>query len=859
MAMYEEEKQSYIDKLGRQIQTLGQILSIESCGLITPEVRGRLEDLKRKAENYKRKLEKNEFEIAIVGLEKAGKSTFANALMGNDILPSKEERCTYTSTRICSSDDGKDTAVVEFFSRSEFDEKFGGQLKKMGIEGAESYHYEAVSLDEYRRMYEKLDGAAKEWYRSSVNEDVEMSLRYKDNLLKFIGCEPRTFSGGKELTSKELKQFIEDPAYALAVKNISIMSTQLSEMPEAVIYDVPGFDSPTQIHREQTVREMRKVDAIILVASADKPSFTGPIVDLFQKNADDDGVRFGEKMFVFANRADRAIELQKNMDKIQSELQRYNIMSNPSSERIIPGSAYASLEKNGKVDKIGAYVKLQDMKISDGVQEIKKHLKDYNKTERFVMLKRRIDKIQVELCEEIKKLENELGGDENSAGFIAQGYSKIALELSGKKEGIKERLTIYFNNIKKTKISNEVKEKVVNQISVDNESGVTGDEYEKARAWVSSKTVSDNESPEEVETKLRGEKRDVLYNKFTEGIIGLSNEKHQAVDSDIVDIFMEALGIAKSNSNYDVLRGNVIQFIDGQKFTSDETGYYRSLIERFSVDLFEAMINSRLGSSDRWNRYKADEATFKTLELFDENKGKDENATSICDLILYQMNSANGSAKKTEHSDGLNENGRRLLEAIKMACNFVPGGDVVKMILDVQDDAENVGKLLNSLRGRSGVAESSIMTALRKLLSKEKPSNEERPVAVGENSNDRYSEMFYYNYFAGKSNKDKESIIKAINTDIQNLHDVLDSAVIKAIDIEKAFSSLQKVNKDRIIDALDGKPYEEFIQKNQGLICFSEYQELEIEQQRRMTKKAVLGNIKRLYEELAQGGTGAEV
>lgn len=87
---------------------------------------------------------------------------------------------------------------------------------------------------------------------------------------------------------------------------------------------------------------------------------------------------------------------------------------------------------------------------------------------------------------------------------------------------------------------------------------------------------------------------------------------------------------------------------------------------------------------------------------------------------------------------------------------------------------------------------------------------------------------------------------------------MLDSAVIKAIDIEKAFSSLQKVNKDRIIKAMDGKPYEEFIQKNQGLICSSEYQELEKEQQWRMAKKAVLGNIKRLYEELAQSGTGVE-
>lgn len=857
MAMYEEEKQSYIDKLGRQILTLGQILSIESCELITSEVRGRLEDLKRKAQNYKRKLEKNEFEIAIVGMEKAGKSTFANALMGNDILPSKEERCTYTSTRICSSDDGKDTAVVEFFSRSEFWEKFEAQLKKMGIEIKEDESIDEMTLGKYKEKYDKLDAEKKQLYGHNVNQDVEDSLRNKDNLSKFIGSEPRTFSGKTELASKELKRFIEDPAYALAVKNISIMSTQLSGMRNAVIYDVPGFDSPTQIHREQTVREMRKVDAIILVASADKPSFTGPIVDLFQKNADDDGVRFGEKMFVFANRADSAIELQKNMDKIQSELQRYGIMSNPSSERIVPGSAYASLERNGLVAEIGACAKLQKMKISDGIQEIKDHLKDYNKTERFVMLKRRIDKIQVELSEEIKKLEDDLGGDETSVGFIAQGYSKIALELSGKKEGIKERLISFFNEVKKTEISPEVKEKVVNQISVDNGLGVTDGEYDKARDWVSSKYVSCNESPEEVEIKLRGDKRDVLYNKFTEGIIGLSNEKHQSVDAGIVDIFMEELDIAKSNSNYDVLRTNVIQFIDGQKFTSDETGYYRSLIERFSVDLFEAMINSRLGSSDRWNKYKNDEATFKTLELFDENKKNNQKVASICDLILYQKRSGSESAKDTEHSDGLNENGRRLLEAIKVASNFVPGGNVIKMILNVQDDAEKVGKLLNSLSGKKGVAESSIMTALSKLSSIGKTEND-KPVATGENSNERYSEKFYSNYFSGKSNKDKETIIKDINTDIQNLHDVLDSAVIKAIDIEKAFSSLQKVNKDRIIKALDGKPYEEFIQKNQGLICSSEYQGLEIEQQRRMTKKAVLGNIKRLYEELAQSGTGAE-
>lgn len=845
MAMYEEEKQSYIDKLGRQILTLGQILSIESCGLITSEVRGRLEDLKRKAQNYKRKLEKNEFEIAIVGLEKAGKSTFANALMGNDILPSKEERCTYTSTRICSSDDGKDTAVVEFFSRKEFDEKFRGQLAQMGIEIKDDDSFDRMTLSQYTKRYEELDAEKKKLYGNNINQDVEDSLRNKDNLSMFIGSENRTFSGKSELASKELKRFIEDPAYALAVKNISIMSTQLSGMPNAVIYDVPGFDSPTQIHREQTVREMRKVDAVILVVSADKPSFTAPSVDLFQNNTDDYGLKFEDKIFVFANRADLATEFQKNMDKIQSELRRYGIMNNPSPERLVPGSAKTALFNDEQ-----AKAKLQSLGIDDGIAKIKKRLEDYNKTERFAVLKRRIEKIQDELSEEIKKLEDDLGGDDTSAGFIAQGYSKIAFELSGKKEGIKKKLNDYFNEVKGTEISSEVKEKVVEQISVE-KGGVTDSEYEAVNAEVQAGGVGNAAAPTTVEDRLRKKKKDVLYKKFTEGIVGLSNEKHQSVDAKYVEIFMEELGITQSNSNYDGLRNNVVQFIDSQKSTSDETGYYRSLIERFSVDLFEAMISRILGSPDRWLRFDADKATFKTLELFDENKEKNENAISVCDLVLYQDCSDSESTKESEHHSGLNENGHRLLSAIKSASNIVPGGDVLKMILNVQDDAEKVGNLLNVLSGRKDVPVSKIMNTLSNLV-KGKTNKEEKTDVAGEDSNDRYSKSYYDSYFLGKLDRNKEEIINVINTDIQNLHDVLDSSVIKAINIEKAFTSLLIVNKDRIISALDGKPYEEFIQKNQSLICSSEYQGLEIEQQRRMTKKAVLGNIKRLYEELAQ-------
>lgn len=46
------------------------------------------------------KLKSREFTVAIVGLEKAGKSTLGNALINSEILPEYTERCTYTTTEL---------------------------------------------------------------------------------------------------------------------------------------------------------------------------------------------------------------------------------------------------------------------------------------------------------------------------------------------------------------------------------------------------------------------------------------------------------------------------------------------------------------------------------------------------------------------------------------------------------------------------------------------------------------------------------------------------------------------------------------------------------------------------------------
>ena len=92
-------------------------------------------------------------------------------------------------------------------------------------------------------------------------------------------------------------------SFSNAIKEIVIETTKFGSMKNAIMYDVPGFDSPTAMHRQQTLAKMRDVDAIIMVANAKAPSLRGPELDIL-KEKDMDGAPLYDKLFVFSNKAD---------------------------------------------------------------------------------------------------------------------------------------------------------------------------------------------------------------------------------------------------------------------------------------------------------------------------------------------------------------------------------------------------------------------------------------------------------------------------------------------------------------------------------------------------------------------------
>ena len=70
---------------------------------ISPELIKAIDDERPRLERQLERLRANRFEVAVIGLEKAGKSALLNAWLGQEILPSAAERCTYTTTEIWSA------------------------------------------------------------------------------------------------------------------------------------------------------------------------------------------------------------------------------------------------------------------------------------------------------------------------------------------------------------------------------------------------------------------------------------------------------------------------------------------------------------------------------------------------------------------------------------------------------------------------------------------------------------------------------------------------------------------------------------------------------------------------------------
>lgn len=837
MANYEQEFKEYAGKLRAQVKGIDKILKLNMNGLLDASIEQKLHAVKEEANKLLKKLENNEFEISIVGLEKAGKSSFANALMGNDILPSKEARCTYTSTSIRY---GNNEAKVSFFSREEFAKAFQKRLEQLGIEHPETYTYEQLTLENYRKLFDSLNAEKKQLYGASINKDIEDILIHKDNISRYVGQDSMMFHGD-QLNEEYFKGFIEDPQYAIAVKEITLRSDKLENMKNAIIYDVPGFDSPTQMHKDQTREKMSAADAIILIASAYKPSFTGPVVDIFQET-DKDGVKYGNKLFVYANMADRAENLAGNMQDIRNDLDRYSIMDTQYfDDRILAGSAKASLQAAGKIEGTDAFDEIKRKGIDDGIKRITDKLAKYNKTDRFEVLKGRINRLQNDIRDifkdNFKETEVDKYGDSRETSML------VAKMLDESRAKIKQEIDNYRDEFKTEyapetyKLTNKMKTEVIDELSLEKYQ-VTDEELEEAKKKNGS--IVDVPIFTDIDKCLREKKYKDIYNAFSKGVISIAENEHNTCNEALEEIFVKGLGLTQDNPYYDELKEKIKEYIAKQEDLASSEGYYKSLVERFSIDLFELLVRYPYADISCWNRFDEAKENFYGLSMYSEDY--DSGLPANQQPMLYTILFHDDTQKKQQ------VNVKKVMQFVDTIMNIGPYKDISQLLRIivaakgdkayeiVQHTLENVvnfesnSEKINFARN----ALNSIVDTKNDDLSMQEP----------------ITKKGYEKFLGNKVDKSLDDIKNDINKDIDILQNVLEDTVVKAICMEKPFLALEIQIMNNIYQNIDSEEYRSFLVNNMPKICVEEYLDLSENEQKRKAYDKMMEAIKEILDEM---------
>jgi GTPase Era involved in 16S rRNA processing len=593
---YEDKVKEILTKVEKQKESIDKIVNSDNKGLIfNSEIKSKLDNLQKQINPIYEKLEKNEFEIAIVGQEDSGKSSLLNALVKTDIFPSDSGRTTYTSTKLIY---GKEDKVeISFYTKDEFVNSFNNRLKSIGINGL---NFENINLLIFQEKFDRLKKKAK---NNSNYEEVKEIIKEKANISKLLEEKLGKIEVFQGENIDDFKSYIigdgEDKSKPRVVKDMTIYSSKLQKLDTAIIYDVPGFNSPTRLHKEQTQKMLKKADSIIFISDITSPNIKGDELDLLQNSQDEYGISLKEKLFIFGNKLDNANNFNEsisNIKKFENDLKdKLEI-----SKNIFNGSAGKYLVDN-KVGNLDITFKYET---DDNIDKFRDSIERYYQVDRFNILKKQLENIQDEILELFKSIQNEIQ--------LPKKITKRSLERkieSNAEKQIRNRLECNLNSIKK-----ELK-----------------DEYEKNRYFSDGfinevpnffKEIDDKKIDElipkyedDFDTINRILRHDYLHNSFLDDFSNLVSKivdnRTEEVEKRVLKSFVNAI---KDDKDIERMAKEVFKF-------EQQSGKFDYLFERFGRKMLDLIIYNPVMGSKRETDYKEYKDEFLYLDSKYKNDG----------------------------------------------------------------------------------------------------------------------------------------------------------------------------------------------------------------------------------------------
>ncbi|MGD6795154.1 dynamin family protein [Metabacillus indicus] len=296
------EKTHVQDQTADQAYFADQIAAASNVLTGIPGFKQLSASLKTKAES----LQNKSFTVALFGAFSAGKSSFANALLCEKLLPSSPTPTTAAINKIKPPAKDKPHGMIEVTFKTE---------RAFLEEIADIFSIEAVSAEDARKKLAVMKGDS---------ERLKSLLPLYQKALSVIGSiSGKTIAANRE----EYKEYVSNEEKACTVEEVVIYFDSPLTQSGITIVDTPGADSFNSRHTEVAFDYIKNADAILFVTYYNHPFSKGDREFLKQLGRVKDTFSM-DKMFFIINAIDLAgskeeIDLVK--DYIRDQLLTHEI------------------------------------------------------------------------------------------------------------------------------------------------------------------------------------------------------------------------------------------------------------------------------------------------------------------------------------------------------------------------------------------------------------------------------------------------------------------------------------------------------------------------------------------------------
>jgi len=922
MAGWEESRNAFIQKMKKAKVTLEKILERDPERLVfSAGERSRLEGLMERNDKILTKLEKGEFTVAIVGLEKAGKSTLGNALLKDIFLPEYTERCTYTTTKIKAGTE--DSGEIIFYTYEEFNADFQKMMTQIGYEGSADMNMPLDTFNAWWQSMEEKNPDKFARFNGTTVEDIRFILRDNKIIREFLGKAPKKFLGVEQLRSNDFRIFITGIAgyvdgavdrkgYPYAVKQVNISSAMLGDMAHIVLYDVPGFDSPTNLHKKQTEEMLHAADAIILVTNVgSSPNLVGTQLDMLCKSRDEDNVALSEKAFVFGNRLDdagNANVARDNMAALRKDATEKYRIARP--EHIVCGSAKAYLEgldkwsedevRRGKAN-IRAKIIPWKLPDGDGIDVLRDKMKRYYETERYAVLRKRAENTLHDAEKFLREILEKNSGQEGRSKY--NNGARYVLEIKNLLPKFFEEAKIIGEDYKKRIWEERPFSALITEYMAEIYPDV--DEAMVQKCELRTKNdVAHLYNVERVDTEVREELQVQFAKRIVQRTAKETGELEEEIYEKLVKRLLDIVGMQESSPYYSELKADTRRmFTEILEKHDGENCRFNTLVERFTTSPIEAVIKCTFGGDTRYNKlieanslpqffslaayYQSakavqgeevnlddEEARWQVFSriLLHEDFGKKEEKEN--EEVLRSLFEESGAASVASPPNALDR--EPLAQAASAAVDFLPFGRWAKLfakagihlgentdmgrkaLRQVKNIIHNIDWQSKSVEERKADLDAGVHDFCSNV-----PLGEKRTLQAvlldihhaAQAKKARKNDEIAQSYPNDKERNEarKAQMISDINDDIAILRDLTIHAVVRAIDLEMAFISVIMNNIDLIRGDSQSETqnlFDAWIENNVVKLREAEYVRLERDSMEAETRRNIIDAAEKLLYEM---------